>query len=193
MPRPKTQSDERILEIALSVMGERGPDVLTFSTLAERCGLSAATLVQRFGNKEKLKKSALLLAWDQLDAETVRLAASVPRTPDGAIELLIGLTRGYGEIDTFAEGLLMLREDLRDPVLRARGAAWKANLCEALEACFSQTSRCPVGIGLLAATHWQGSLLWWSFDPKQKVEDYVEESLRGFIAKVAEHPCDSGS
>ncbi len=108
------------------------------------------------------------------------------RFEEGAIELLVGLTHQYGEVDIFADGLLVLREDLRDPVLRARGAAWKANLCEALDACLSQISACSGGIGLLAATHWQGSLLWWSFDPKQKVDVYVEESLRGFIAKIAE-------
>ena len=192
MPRPKTQSDERILEVALSVMREHGPEALTFSALSERCGLSAATLVQRFGNKEKLKKSALVLAWEQLDRETARLAGSVPRTPDGAIELLVELTREYGEIDTFAEGLLVLREDLRDPVLRARGTAWKMNLCEALSSCFPQNPGYPDGIGLLVATHWQGSLLWWSFDPKQKIEDYVKESLRGFIAKIVEHHWGGG-
>lgn len=193
MPRHKTQSDERILEVALSVMHERGPDALTFSALAERCGLSAATLVQRFGNKEKLKKSALLLAWDRLDRETESLANSVPRAPEGAIELLVGLTRQYGDIENYADELLVLREDLRDPVLRARGAAWKSTLCDALDACFSQTPGCPPGIGLLTATHWQGSLLWWSFDPVQRVEDYAEGSLRGFIAAVVEHPWDSES
>jgi len=192
MPRPKTQSDERILEVALSAMHELGPHALTFSALSKRCGLSAATLVQRFGNKENLKKGSLLLARDRRDTRTAHLAGSVPRTPDGAIELLIGLTREYGEVETFAKGLLVLREDLRDPVLRARGAAWKADLCKALEACFAQTSGCPAGIGLLAATHWQGYLLWWSFDPQRKVEDYVEESLRVFLAKVCGPPSGGG-
>jgi len=192
MPRPKTQSDERILEVALSVMRERGPDALTFSALAKRSGLSASTLVQRFGNKEKLINSAMLLAWDRLDRETESLAASAPKTPEGAIEILVGLTRQYGDIESYADELLVLREDLRDPVLRARGAAWKAALCDALDACFSQISGCPAGMGLLMATHWQGSLLWWSFDPKQKVEVHAEESLRSFITNVAEHTWDSG-
>lgn len=184
MPRPKTQSDARVLEIALALMRERGPEGLTFAALAARCGLSAATLVQRFASKRALKQGALLHAWDRLDEETARLAASVPRTPEGAIALLVGLTGQYGEIETYAEGLLILREDLRDPVLRARGAAWKEKLREALDACFAGIPDSPPGIGLLAATHWQGTLLWWGFDPGQRVEEHVEESLGAFVATL---------
>lgn len=184
MPRPKTQSNERVLETALALMRERGPEGLTFAALAERCGLSAATLVQRFGGKSKLKQSTLLHAWDQLDAETTRLAESVPQTPEGAIELLVGLTGQYGEIETYAEGLLLLREDLRDPALRARGAAWRDHLCAALDACLADVPGLPTGAGLLAATHWQGALLWWGFDPNQAVEAYVEKSLREFLAII---------
>lgn len=185
MPRPKTQSDERVLAAAIAVMHERGPDALTFSALAERCGLSAATLVQRFGNKDNLKRSALLLAWDHLERETELLAHAVPQTPDGAVQLLVGLTAQYGEIEHYADGLLVLREDLRDPVLRARGAAWKATLCAALDACFLHDQGYPARIGLLVATHWQGALLWWSFKPEQRIDTYAEECLRGFIAALA--------
>ncbi|AEQ51066.1 TetR/AcrR family transcriptional regulator [Pelagibacterium halotolerans] len=183
MPRQKTQSDDFVLRHALDLMYEQGPEALTFAALSKRCGLSGATLVQRFGNKAVLKQKSLLIAWDRLDADTARLAGSVPRTPEGAIELLVGLTGQYGTIDTYAEGLLILREDLRDPRLRARGAAWRDQLCAALDACFAQTG-VPAGVGLLAATHWQGALLWWGFDPKQSVERYVEQSLRDFVART---------
>jgi AcrR family transcriptional regulator len=182
MPRPKTQSDESVLAAALALMHEQGPEALTFAALSERCGLSPATLVQRFSSKRALKQNALLHAWDRLDARTAELAASVPKTSVGAIELLVGLTGQYGEIEAYAEGLLMLREDLRDPVLRARGAAWKANLSRALDACFAAVPGVPEGAGLLAATHWQGALLWWGFDPRQSVEAYVEQSLCSFVA-----------
>lgn len=184
MPRPKTQSDESVLETALALMHEQGPEALTFASLSKACGLSGATLVQRFGNKSRLKQRTLLFAWDGLVAETERLAASVPKTPEGAIQLLLGLTGQYGDIDDYAEGLLLLREDLRDPVLRARGAAWRDTLCAALDACFAGVPGIPPGAGLLAATHWQGDLLWWGFDPRQKVEEYVEASLRRFVATV---------
>lgn len=165
-------------------MRSEGPDGLTFANLAGRCGLSPATLVQRFGSKAKLKQSALLLAWDRLEGQTASLAETVPKTPAGAIELMVELSGQYGGIESYAEGLLLLREDLRDPMLRERGAKWKKTLSEAIETCFYGVVGVAPGIGLLAATHWQGSLLWWSFDPREDLEKYVEESLRSFVAAI---------
>jgi len=184
MPRPKILPDKDVLEAALRLMHAQGPEALTFASLASACGLSAATLVQRFESKAKLKQSTLLHAWDQLDEKTARLAADVPKTAEGAIKLLVALSRDYGGIESYAEGLLVLREDLRDPALRARGAAWKASLSRALDACFVEVPRAPRGIGLLMASQWQGSLLWWGFDPRGKVERYVEASLRAFVSAL---------
>jgi AcrR family transcriptional regulator len=196
MPRPKTLPDQDVLAAALRLIHEQGPDALTFASVAQTCGLSASTLVQRFKSKAGLVQSALLHAWDRLDEKTARLAAAAPRSPDGAIELLVELSRDYGGIETYAEGLLLLREDLRDPVLRARGALWKEALSSALEDCFAETPQAPPGIGLLIASQWQGSLLWWGFDPQGAVEDFVEDSLKRFVsALVTSEPAsrDSGS
>ncbi len=57
MPRQKTQSDDLVLRHALDLMYEQGPEALTFAALSKRCGLSGATLVQRFGNKAVLSKN----------------------------------------------------------------------------------------------------------------------------------------
>src|SRR5262245_55513491 len=184
MPRPKTLPDEEVLAAAHRLMHARGPEALTFATLARACGLSASTLVQRFRSKAALKQSTLLYAWDRLDEKTAKLAATAPRTPEGAIAMLVALSRDNGGIEAYAEGLLVLREDLRDPALRARGAAWKAALSRALDACFSELPHAPPGIGLLMASQWQGSLLWWSFDPQGRVERFVEDSLRRFVSAV---------
>lgn len=186
MPRPKTLSNEKVLEIALGLIHQQGPEALTFESLARACGLSAATLVQRFKSKAALKQAALLAAWDRLDARTEELGAAAAKTPEGAVEMLVALSHGYGGIEAYAEGLLVLREDLRDPVLRARGAAWRERLSAALDACFADTvEAAPDGIGLLMASQWQGSLLWWGFDPRGRVEDFVETSLRQFITALA--------
>ncbi len=183
MPRPKTRSDHDVLETALKLIHEQGPEALTFAHLSEACGLSPATLVQRFETKAKLKQAALLNAWNRLDERTAALAAETPNTPEGAIAMLVGLSH-YGDIESYAEGLLVLREDLRDPALRARGAAWKAVLSNALEGCFAQTASAPPGIGLLLASQWQGSLIWWAFDPQGKIEAYIQESLQSLVSAL---------
>jgi AcrR family transcriptional regulator len=184
MPRPKTRSDADVLAIAHRLMHERGPEALTFARLAQASDLAAATLVQRFRTKAGLVQATLLHAWDRLDEKTARLAAEVARTPEGAVQLLVGLSQDYGGIEAYANGLLILREDVRDPILRARGAAWKRSLSAVLADCFADTPHVPAGVGLLIATQWQGSLLWWSFDPQDDVESFVEDSLRRFIAAI---------
>ncbi len=185
MTRPKTQSDEQVLEAAYRLMHADGPEALTFERLARACGLSGSTLVQRFKSKTLLKQRTLLYAWDGLGRKTRQAAGSVPRTPAGAVELLVALSGDYGDIASYAEGLLVLREDLRDPVLRARGAAWKATLSEMLADRFAGVEGMPDDIGLLMASHWQGSLLWWSFDPdSMELTSYVEQSLKRFVSAI---------
>jgi AcrR family transcriptional regulator len=186
MPRPKTLSDRDVLEAAYRLMHQQGPEALTFSSVAQACGLSASTLVQRFKSKAELIRRTLFFAWDGLDEKTARLSAKVPKSPDGAVQLLTELSRDYGGIEAYADALLILREDLRDPALRARGAKWKAMLTRALEDCIASVPQAPRGIGLLMASQWQGSLLWWSFDPKGRVEDYVEENLTRFVSVIVE-------
>lgn len=184
MPRPKILSDSDVLATALKLMHERGPEALTFAALAAATGLSGATLVQRFRSKAGLRQSALLRAWDGLDEKTAALASRVPKTPAGAVRLLVGLSRDYGGIEAYAEGLLVLREDLRDPALRARGATWRDILSAALDECFAGVPHVPMGIGLMLASQWQGSLLWWGFEPSQPMERYVEKSLKRFVAAI---------
>jgi AcrR family transcriptional regulator len=188
MPRPKTLPNEEVLDAALGIMRKEGPEGLTFAGLSTVCGLSASTLVQRFETKSGLIQAALLQAWDRLDRLTAELAANTPKTPTGAVALLVGLSGDYGAIESYADDLLILREDLRDPLLRARGAAWRDVLSAALEERFARVPTAPAGIGLMMAAQWQGALLWWSFDPCVPVERFVEESLEHFVTTFAKQP-----
>lgn len=185
MPRAKSISDSEVLRTVLGLLHARGPEAVTFAAAASECGLSAATLVQRFGTRAQLIRKALLFAWDRLEEQTQQLSASVPKTPEGAITFLASLSRTYGDIETYANGLLVLREDIRDPALRKRGAAWKAALSDALADCFDEYAD-PVEMGFHFATLWQGALLWWSFDPSEEVDKYVESRLKSFLASVYE-------
>lgn len=188
MPRSKSQSDEQVLDAALALVHSSGVDHLTFAALADHCGLSAATLVQRFGTKPALIQRTLLHAWDKLQARTLELGSSVPKTPDGAVELLVGLSRLDGDVEAYAEGLLILREDLRDPVLRSRGVAWEAALTAAIGECFDSVPDAPSGIGFALAAHWQGALTWWAFGARRPLDNYLAESLRTLISMLLRSP-----
>ena len=58
--RPKTISDEEILELVRTCVLNEGPAVST-QTIADQVGVSQATLFKRFGNKVHLISRALLL------------------------------------------------------------------------------------------------------------------------------------
>lgn len=178
MPRPRTLPDEQLLAMVLALVRVEGPDAATFAAVSKASGLSGSTLVQRFATKAGMLRAALLYAWERLDAETTRLAESVPKTPEGAIALLTGLSRDYGDDPSaYAEGLLLLREDFRDPVLGARGAAWGAALTAALAERLAGQNE-PQTIARLMLSQWQGCLLWWGFSSEGAVAGYVEAELR---------------
>jgi hypothetical protein len=104
--------------------------------------------------------------------------------PGGAVELLIGLSGDYSHGDDFGQGLLLLREDVRDPVLRARGAAWEEALTAALDARFASDPGAPAGVGYAMAAHWQGSLTWWAFRADQPLREYLADKLNAFVAMI---------
>ncbi|WP_137171705.1 TetR family transcriptional regulator [Massilia sp. HP4] len=182
MARTKTLPDLAVLDQAVALMHGSGPDHLTFASLAAATGLSGATLVQRFTTKAGLRQRTLLHAWELLERRSAQLIGAMERTPSGARRLLVDLSRDYGGIEAYAQGLLLLREDLRDPLLRERGAAWGRTLVAALDACFVGTPGAPDGIGRFMASQWQGALLWWAFDPVRPVHEFVDDELARFAA-----------
>lgn len=159
MPRNRTIADEVILDAALALAETSGPGALTFQALSGAVGLAPATLVQRFGTKAALLQAALLRAWDHLDAATAAADAAAPATPQGVVDLVRRLSGQY-DPDEESDQILLLREDLRDPVLRARGQAWIAALEVAVE---RRLDGAAPGTGRLVVSLWQGSLTVWQF------------------------------
>lgn len=86
--------------------------------------------------------------------------------------------------DSFADQLLILREDLRDPVLRARGKAWLATLYEAIELRLQRRPGDAEGLGELLVTQWQGTLTVWSFKRSASLPGAVRTALEGLVARL---------
>ncbi|RFA30969.1 TetR family transcriptional regulator [Alkalilimnicola ehrlichii] len=188
MPRPRTLSDETILDAALEIVQREGPERITFAAVADACGLSPSTLVQRFTSKSGLLQAALLRAWDQIEALTASLAASTARTPAGAVEFLVGLSGEVDDVDSYADSLRLLREDFRDPVLRERGKHWGEELARILDSCFERVAAAPEGIGQLLMAQWQGVLIWWGFSPQGRLKEAVRHQLRECLDAVLGEP-----
>ena len=67
-PRPRATSDEDLLKAVHAVVTRLGPN-LTLADVAKEAGVSAATLVQRFGSKRGLLLAFAALAETGTDEE----------------------------------------------------------------------------------------------------------------------------
>lgn len=182
MPRTRSVPDHALLDAVLSVIASSGPDGVTFQAIAAATGLSPATLVQRFGTKQKMLRAALVRAWDHLDGATEKADAESGPTPSGAVAMLVKLT-GDGDKE-LATGLLVLREDFRDSVLRRRGARWGETLAAALGRRLGRRGKPRPDLGRLMAAQWQGAMLWWGFSQAGSLRHHVQSELGRWVAAI---------
>jgi len=183
VPRPKTIPDEVLLDAALEIVRRSGPAALSFGPLAADVGLAPSTVVQRFGSKADLLQATLLRAWDRLDAATAAAMEATSHDAPGVVDLLVALSGQYQE-DDFADQLMVLREDLRDPVLRARGAAWIDTLADAIEERLRGAPGGPDGLGQLIVAEWQGTLTVWGFTRPGPLPPLVRRSLQELLRRL---------
>ncbi len=177
MARHKTISDEQVLDRLFDLIVETGPDGLTFAKSAAACGLSPASLVQRYGSRDRLVEAILLHAWDKLDAETAAADAEEAVTPQGAVDLLMRLMPPETAERDATDGLLLLREDIRNPKLRARGAAWGHTVAEALGRRLCEDREKGRRLGWQMAAVWQGAHTWWAFTQKEPAGRAIRRML----------------
>ena len=184
MARTRTIPDEVILDAALALMSRDGPATLTLAAVGRRVDLSAATLLQRFPSKEALLRAALERSWDALLEATKAADAAEPETFEGAIAVIAALWPSADAEPDFAGGLLLLREDLRDPVLRALGIAWLEVLALALGRRITREPALRRKLGRLMVSQWQGAQIWWAFDRQGAARDAIANDLREWHATL---------
>ena len=185
MARPRTISDDDILDAAGILLRRGGAAALTFAAVSAASGLAPATLVQRYGDRERLLQAALLRLWDQLDARTQAADAQHDIDPSGSITLLVALSASPdGAPGEAAEGLVLLQENFRDQVLRARGVAWGEVLAAALGRRLTPVRAAQTTLGRLMASQWQGAMLWWAFSRNGSLGAHLTRELREWCAVV---------
>lgn len=115
MPRPRTISDADILAAAARVIGEVGPSRLTLALVAQAAGLSAATLVQRFGSR----RSLLLHLAESAAGETRTAVARARAAASSPLAAARHLLEAFAALATtpaeMANHLAFLQMDLTDP------------------------------------------------------------------------------
>ena len=114
-PRPRTGTDEKIIEAVAKVIGRVGPAKLTLADVGKEIGLSAATLVQRYGSKRGLLLAVATSAVESVDAcfDMVRTAHRSPLA--AVVAAATDITRYLDTPDEVANHLAFLQMDLSDP------------------------------------------------------------------------------
>lgn len=184
MARIKTISDDALLDRLLEALMEVGPAALTFANGARAAGLSASTLVQRYGTRGAMIESVLLHAWHRLEAATSAADRDLPLTSAGAVALLMRLMPPEQAEENATNGLMLLREDIANPVLRARGAAWGRQLATALGRRLTADANAMERLGWQMASVWQGAHIWWAFTRDKSPEIAIREALEDWCRTV---------
>ena len=114
-PRPRTIDDTSILEAAGRVITRHGPGKFTLADIAGEVGLSAATLVQRFGSKRGLMLALARSARDSVDACFDLVRAANPSPLSAVLAAGTEMTRYVNSPEEMSNHLAFLQTDLSDP------------------------------------------------------------------------------
>jgi AcrR family transcriptional regulator len=188
MPRPRTTSDEAILDAVLALARRVGPARVTFAAAAAEAGLSAATLVQRFGTKREL-----LLAADKrgIDLWVGALDSSTAASPLArVVEVLVLAVDPDTTPEQMANSVAMLQLDLADPDFHAetlRGArAIRASIAHDLAAALQAGELRPgtdvAALAKLVETTYHGAMIGWAIHRESTLADWMREQVEAVLA-----------
>lgn len=155
MSRTRTIPDAEIFATIRRLLAADGEKAVAFSTVARATGLAAPTLVQRYGSRDNMLRQALLAGWDALDAMTAAAETDAATSGKGALALL----KALGADASDPSEISLLAADFRDPILRARAAAWRARVESALTLRLGSGAKAREQASILFAV-WQGQSLW---------------------------------
>ncbi|HEY4943266.1 MAG TPA: TetR family transcriptional regulator [Rhizomicrobium sp.] len=179
MPRRKTISDRTVLDAALRVMLVKGPSDFTLADIAAAAGIAPATLVQRFGDKRRLIVAAFAQDNKAFAAALAKLPAA--RGTGAVIAVFRLLSPGIDDVGVFADQLLWLRQDMRDPDLNRLARERFRLLRAALAARLPPLAIAPAKAALLVEAQWQGALNQWGIEPRGRLVDFVTQSLMAWF------------
>lgn len=188
MARPRTVSDETILDAALDLAHRIGPARLTFAAVAAEVGLSAATLVQRFGSKRDLLLAADKRGVDLWVGSLSRATAASPLA-----RVIDGLVLAVDEDTTpeqMANSVAMLQLDLADADFHAetlRGAqAVRARIAGDLAAAVDAGELRPdtevEPLAVLVETTYHGAMIGWAIHREGSLADWMRQQIEAVLA-----------
>ena len=163
-------------------MAKAGPAGFTLADVAREVGVSPATLIQRFGDKQTLIERAFA-------RDNERFVPWLQTLPEGVgaevvIRIYSDATLLFGDNLITADHLLWLREDIRDPGLnrlaRQRFRLFREEIVKRLPPLPIPADRAA---DLLDAQY-HGAVVQWALEPQGRLADFMERSLKDWFRLV---------
>ena len=192
--RPRTVSDEDLVNATIRIMSRLGPVKLTLAAIAKEAGVTAATLVQRFGSKRALMLKLSAEAAAGADACFDMVRAAHPDSPlDAIVAAATMMTQHMGTPEELANSLAFLQIDISDPefhrhtlaMSRKHLAGYKALLKDAIAAGELKphdTTRMARAINAMSG----GSLIAWAILREGTAERWVRRDIETLLAPYRE-------
>ena len=111
MARPRTKSDDEILQAARACFLESGPGVST-QTIADQVGLSQPALFKRFGSKQELLLRALMPPAEPAWLAQVRAGVDARPIQEQLVDIALAASRYFVEM---TPAMMMLRASGIEP------------------------------------------------------------------------------
>ena len=190
MARPRTISDDELIAATIRVMSRLGPVKMTLAAVAEEAGVTAATLVQRFGSKRRLMLTISAGAAASGDACFQMVREAHPHSPLAALlAAAAAMAQMAATPEELANSLAFLQIDITDPefhphtleMSRKNVAGYRALLKEAIaagELTPHDTARMARAINALAA----GSLINWAIFREGSADKWVRRDIETLLA-----------
>jgi AcrR family transcriptional regulator len=188
MPRPRTVSDEAVLDAVLALALRVGPARVTFAAAAAEAGLSAATLVQRFGTKRDLLLAADKRGVDLWVGALDRATAASPLAR--VVEGLVLAVDPDTTPEQMANSVALLQLDLADPDFHAetlRGArAVRAHVERDLSAALAAGELRPgtdvATLARLVESTYHGAMIGWAIHREHTLAGWMREQVEAVLA-----------
>jgi AcrR family transcriptional regulator len=172
-----------------AVVGEVGPSGLTLAAVAERVGLSAPALTQRFGSKRNLLLAHAEAAAGGIDDLFERVRRASPSPVAALRAALIEFNSGVVSRDAFANHLAYLHLDLTDPELGAHAARQSRLLRRSIARLIGEAidtgemlATDPVELADTIYTVYNGALIGWAIDGKGSLARWLSTRLDRVLA-----------
>lgn len=189
MPPKKSINDDQVLEKALFVISEKGPDTFTLAEVGKAVGLAPATLMQRFGSKRMLLIRAAKHVPMKLSSD-LKILKAKGLSWDKELLVLLGSTpEGLITRQEIANSLGLLKLDMIDPELHAVARDLMSRLRQRIQELLeqgkkegslkSQASVEQIAWELDALRH--GLVIQWTLSGEGSLQEWLEKGIQNYL------------